>query len=176
MKRMLIAVPLLMVLGTALAGCAGAEDDGPDVATVAGTKPAPSASASVAADDEERRKQFTDCMRANGVDMDDMKVEGGGVAIRADKKETSEAMEKCRQFLPDGGEPPKMSQEDLEKLRQYAQCMRENGVPEFPDPDPDTGGVGVMVGGKNGSKKEIEAANEKCKDKMPQMGKVKEAQ
>jgi hypothetical protein len=165
MRRMLMAVPLLLVL----AGCGGAKDDGLGVATVSGTQPGPSASASVALDEEERKQQFTNCMRENGVDMDDFEAGAGArVAIRADDKKTNEAMQKCRQYLPNGGEPPKLSPEDIEKMRQFAQCMRENGVPDFPDPDPETGMLKAFAAGES-NKSQIENANEKCKDKMPQM-------
>jgi hypothetical protein len=166
---MLVAVPLLL----ALAGCGGAGDDGLGVATVSGTAPAPSASASVAQDEEERKQQFTNCMRENGVDMDDFEVGAGAkVAIRGGDKKMDAAMKKCRQYLPNGGEPPKLSPEDIEKVRQYAQCMRENGMPDFPDPDPETGMLRGLKADET-DKAAIDKANEKCQDKMPRNGKQK---
>jgi hypothetical protein len=170
MRRMLTAVPLLLL--TALAACGGGGEEGPGVATAgngasASASPDPSAPA---ADEEERKQQFTDCMRAEGVDMDDIRSEGGGVAIRADKGKTQAAMEKCRKYLPNGGEQPQLSPEDVEKMRQYAKCMRENGLPDFPDPDPETGGFGLgAMPGK--SKQDFEKADEKCKDKLPEIRK-----
>lgn len=172
MRRMLIAVPLLLLVG--LAACGRNGQEGPGVATVgnnasASASPDPSAPA---ADEEERRRQFTDCMRAEGVPMDDFKPGGGGVAIRADKGEMQGAMEKCRKYLPNGGEPPKLSPEDIDRMREYARCMRENGVPDFPDPDPENGGIAIAAGSANGkAKNEIGKADEKCRDKLPQIQK-----
>jgi hypothetical protein len=172
MRRILVAVPLLLL--AALTACSGDGEEGPGVATVgnnasASASPDPSAPA---ADEEERKRQFTDCMRAEGVEIDDFKTDGGEVAIRADKKETEAAMQKCRQYLPNGGEPPKLSSEDIEKMREYAQCMRENGAPEFPDPDPETGRVEIGSGAAGGlSKDDIRKADEKCQDKLPQIRK-----
>jgi hypothetical protein len=57
----------------------------------------------------------------------------------ASAKKMDAAMEKCRKLLPNGGEPPKASAEDLAKARDYAKCIRENGLPGFPDPDAETG-------------------------------------
>ena len=36
----------------------------------------------------------------------------------------------------------KLDAEQVERLRQVAKCMRENGVPNYPDPDPD-GGISI---------------------------------
>jgi hypothetical protein len=33
------------------------------------------------------------------------------------------------------GQPP--SAQDMANLRHFAQCMRDNGIPEWPDPKPD---------------------------------------
>lgn len=172
MRRTLIAVPLLLL--ATLAACGRNGEEGPGVATVgnnasASASPDPSAPA---VDEEERKKQFTDCMRAEGVPVDDFKADGGGVAIRADKGETRAAMEKCRKYLPNGGEPPKLSPEDIEKMREYAKCMRENGVPDFPDPDPETGGIAIAAQPADGmSKDDVQVADEKCRDKLPQLQK-----
>ena len=56
-----------------------------------------------------------------------------------DKAKVDAAMEACKKFLPNGGEPPKMDAAAAEQVRQMSKCMRENGVPNFPDPGPDGG-------------------------------------
>jgi hypothetical protein len=54
-----------------------------------------------------------------------------------DKKKFEAAQEACKQFMPDGGQVHKPTAEELEQVRQMAKCMRENGVPNFPDPQAD---------------------------------------
>jgi hypothetical protein len=60
------------------------------------------------------------------------------------------------QRTPDG--------DQVEQLVDYAQCIRENGYPAFPDPTPD-GGFKFRI--ERGLAKDFEAAAQACKDKMP---------
>lgn len=53
---------------------------------------------------------------------------------------------------------------DVEKMVKYAQCIRANGYPEFPDPAPD-GRMRLQLDAKSTGK--FEAAQAACKDKMP---------
>jgi hypothetical protein len=41
----------------------------------------------------------------------------------------------ARQQKQNAGDP-ELTAEDMTKLRQFAACMRENGFPTYPDPDP----------------------------------------
>jgi hypothetical protein len=57
---------------------------------------------------------------------------------------------------------------DQQKMREsavkFAQCMRENGVEKFPDPDPN-GGTRIEVGPASGIEpEEFEAASKKCEE------------
>ena len=172
MRRMLTAVPLLLL--AALAACGGGGEEGPGVATVgnaasASASPDPSAPA---ADEEERKRQFTQCMRDEGVEIADEGGPGQNFRAQGDKQKMHRAMEKCRKYLPNGGEQEKPSAEDLEKLREYAKCMRANGIPSFPDPDPETGNFnGEAMREAGVSKDDIPEADEKCRDKLPRGGK-----
>lgn len=53
---------------------------------------------------------------------------------------------------------------DIEKLVKYAQCIRANGYPEFPDPSPD-GRMQLKLDRTSGSR--FEAAQRACKDQLP---------
>jgi hypothetical protein len=169
---LVVAAPLL-VLG--IAGCAkNSADDG--IATVGG--PNGVAATQSALTDEEKLRQFAQCMRDNGVDMPDPQTDGGG-RIRIDRgqlgnidrEKAMAAMEKCRSLMPNGGARPQLSAEDQEKLREFAQCMRDNGVPDFPDPDPNAGGFGIMGGGPGGrldpDNPAVQKAMETCQGKLP---------
>jgi hypothetical protein len=139
-----------LLLALAAAGCGGT-DDGDDGVATAGGGPSSTASASAKPSpmtDEERQVRFAQCMRDNGVDMPDPEIDNGRVRIRApegaDPQKVQAATEKCKQYLPNGGDRPRGNAEMTEQLRKLAQCMRDNGVPEFPDPSED-GGIQVQA-------------------------------
>jgi hypothetical protein len=44
------------------------------------------------------------------------------------------ASQVCRIYLPPGGPPPTISASEQRQQLRTAQCMRANGVPNFPDP------------------------------------------
>lgn len=143
-------VILLPMLALAVGGCTRA-GGGEGIASAGRGGPAgANADANQAADDpQERARQFVACMRAEGIDLPDPEPAGpgekGGVRIEAgdessvDKQRMVAATEKCRQYLPEGRERGQLSPEQLERERAFAQCMRDNGVPDVPDPDPEGG-------------------------------------
>jgi hypothetical protein len=103
-------------------------------------------------------------MRENGVEMEDPGPDGmmrGLEVNKANEAKLTAASTKCREFLPNGGEPGKMPAEDVAKRREYAKCLRENGMPEFPDPDPETGEFSIGKD-KAGALDKMDAAAPKC--------------
>jgi hypothetical protein len=65
------------------------------------------------------------------------------------------------------------SNEDPEEaLQAFAECMREHGVEDFPDPQIDENGgieIGAPVGGEGGTdRKALDAAMEACQDLLPE--------
>ena len=64
----------------------------------------------------------------------------GGPASRAgsraegDQDEGRGGEEKCRELLPNGGEPPSRHAEQLEQMREFAKCMREQRRPNSRTP------------------------------------------
>jgi hypothetical protein len=169
----LVAVPLVVALG--LAGC-GKGGKGEGVASAVGANGAavgatPKPSASV--DMQDAMLKFAQCMRDHGVQMDDPQVDGeghfgiqiGGKGGPADKTKMDAAMQACQRYMPNGGEPPKMDPAMAEKMRKMAECMRANGVPDFPDPDPETGGI-MIQGDRNTGldpmSPTFQAAQDKC--------------
>jgi hypothetical protein len=86
---------------------------------------------------------FAKCMRANGVPNFPDSAPGGGVALPAGTNPSSPAFiaaqAKCQKILPGGGLPvpgstTHPSAQTLAKLVRIARCMRQHGVPQFPDP------------------------------------------
>lgn len=134
--RLLAIVALVSLL--AVAGC-GASTHQPTGTKAQGASPtSPTAGGSGAL-------AFARCMRANGVPDFPDPSPGGGLlfklppglnpaapAVRA-------AQAKCRKVLPNGGPPAPGAQthpsvQTVTKLLRIARCMRQHGVPQFPDP------------------------------------------
>lgn len=111
------------------------------------------------------------CMRENGLpDFEDPKLDENGemdmsLPRGVDPEVVEQANEKCREYLPNGGQPEQMTPEDLKKFQAYAKCMRENGVSKFPDPDSDGGPP--RLDGIDPESSEVKAANEQCKHHLP---------
>ena len=171
MRLRLAGALLALPLAVALAGCAGeVTDDG--IATAGDGSATPSASASGASDlsDEEMALKFAQCMREHGIDMEDPEPGSGGFGIDigpgSDKAKVDAAMEACKAYAPFGGEPPTPNPEMAERMREFAKCMRENGVPNFPDPEED----GLMrIGpdvGLDPNDPTFKAAEEKCQQEV----------
>ncbi|BEL09532.1 hypothetical protein Q0Z83_077230 [Actinoplanes sichuanensis] len=144
--RIRTIVALGVLLAATTAGCSRATgDDGGGVATVDGTAK-PSATAADSGPDRDASLKFSQCMREQGLEwFPDPKPDGRmelSLPQGVDPAAVDQAQQACRQFLPNGGEPPKLSAEEIEKNRQLAKCMRENGVPNFPDPGAD-GELGI---------------------------------
>lgn len=129
---------LLVLSALGLGACGGsAPDDG--IASGGGQSAPPAGAASAgpspAADQGERARQYVACLRAQGVQVADPEA-GKQVQLNEDRPQDKQAAQACRQYLPTavtgrGG--------DMNLLREYATCMRRNGFPDFPDPDPDRG-------------------------------------
>lgn len=171
---MTAAVLLAACLG---AGCAARAEE-PQVASAGGgaTTSAADTAEDQAVSDEDRMRKFAACMREHGVDLPDpepgapVRIGGPG----ADQDVLREAMDACRSLMPNGGEPPKLSPEDLEKARAMAACMREHGV-DVPDPDPEGGGaVRIRPGDGAGipDREALDKALEACRHLGPQLGRA----
>ncbi|MEU4163924.1 hypothetical protein [Actinoplanes sp. NPDC026670] len=140
--RIRTIVALGVLLAATTAGCSRADDDGGGVATAADATAKPSASAAAGSGpDRESSLEFSKCMRDQGLEwFPDPKPDGRmelSLPQGVDPAAVDKAQQACKQFLPNGGEPPKLSAAEIEKNRQLARCMRENGVPNFPDPAAD---------------------------------------
>jgi hypothetical protein len=129
MLRKLAATGFAML---ALAGCNGA----PGGATEAGASPTPSSNQAAAI-------VLAECMRANGFPNfpDPVKDDQGRWNFPAETAGDWLPPDACRPLVRDwksvfADEKP-LTADDMAKLREYAKCMREHGLPDFPDPDDD---------------------------------------
>ncbi|MEV0825528.1 hypothetical protein [Nonomuraea rubra] len=170
MTRTLLAAALLAAL--AAAGC-GSQQSGTGVASVTATSATPTSSptATASADPQEQGRKFAQCMREHGVPMEDPGPDGsGGLAVIAEKGadgKTKKAIEDCRHLSP-FKDRKQSTPEDIELLREFAKCMRENGV-NMPDPNPD----GTFGGGAGSIKRDdpaFQKAFEACRGSFPKRG------
>jgi hypothetical protein len=126
----LAAVPALVLLASACGGSSGETGASADSGTADGTA-------------------YSACMRANGVPKFPAPRDG---AIRArtgagtdPNTPTFKAAEKaCREFMGSGPTPAEQTEDRARNLR-YSACMRENGVPKFPDPQFSGGRATLML-------------------------------
>jgi hypothetical protein len=130
-----VLVPLVLV---SVAAC-GKPADQKSVAS-AGGRATPSPTAGLSFLDQGIR--YARCMRDNGLPgYPDPEVTGDNVRIRGIDKTTvdtavlARAQQACRSLRPlltgpDGAQKAAAA-------RYEAQCMRQHGVPDYPDPDPD---------------------------------------
>jgi hypothetical protein len=148
--------------------CGSQEDDGGDGVASMSDKDAPTSSS--AANDEpdiDQMRKYAKCMRENGVDMADPDTsgEGGGIGISVngaeEKAKVDKANEACKQFMPNGGEPPEMTAEDLDKARDLAKCLREHGI-DVKEPTMEDPGLSVGAGEGGNDPEKVNKAMEEC--------------
>jgi hypothetical protein len=108
-------------------------------------------------------------MRENGVpDFPDPDAQGrlrGAGHEQQDDPEFRAAQEACRDLAP-GGEHEKLGDPAfVEQMREFSQCMRENGLPDFPDPDAQ--GRLRGPGHEQQDSPRFRAAMDACRGKLP---------
>jgi hypothetical protein len=108
--------------------------------------------------------KFAKCMRDEGIDMPDPQKTGDGGILqkmgndkgKAPINETKmEAAEKqCEHFMDNGGgskDGPGDDSEQRDAMLAYSKCMRQNGVPKFPDPKFSGNKVQLSIKTRDGS-------------------------
>lgn len=154
--RALTWLGLVVGLLVLVAACAsGSADTSSSATTSAG---ATSASRTPSA------QAYSSCMRTHGVpDFPDPDANGRTVVTGeiADEATLESANNACASLRPSGTTSGSGSSSQLLK---FAQCMRENGVPSFPDP---TSGGAITIGGVDPNSPEFQAAMAKCQSLLP---------
>jgi hypothetical protein len=116
---------------------------------------------------------YAQCMRASGVpnfpDPDPsgrFGVEHGSNSdIDTNAPTYQAAAQNCRALLP--GADQHNSPQNVPELLKLAQCLRANGVPNFPDPGPDGFAANVQ---QFQADPQFQAALPKCQQYLPQHG------
>ena len=161
----------LLAAGLGLAACGSSQPN---------TNGSTSAKASNA--DAGKALAFSRCMRSHGVSNYPEPPSNGQIQIQVQRTPNStsvngvevngpvfqSAMQACRTYLPNGGHPT-AAQTAKAKAQALAmsRCMRSHGVPNFPDPQFQSGpggGIGVRIGGAgiNPNSPAFQAAQKAC--------------
>jgi hypothetical protein len=163
-KIVVLAVAVLAAL--AFTGCSSKSSGSEGGNQTAGAAPSGGVGGMPNASEQEQLRKFEQCLREQGVEPPEPGEPGARPSVGHEPTAKEQAaMEKCSQFLPNGGEPEKLTAQQIEQLRKYAKCMRDNGIDYFPDPS---------AGGKKDEMSEADgqrfrndpkrpAAEEKCR-------------
>lgn len=165
-RRTLRPLAALAIVGLISAGC-GATGTGSG-----------SSGANNTASNHEKAVKFAECMRTNGVSefpdpgaSGDLTLDGvvNGSKIDPNAPASKRAIAACKALEPSGFTGSKRSPEQQSAGLKFAQCIRVNGVPDFPDPTPngpliDTNRIPSLAGKDPRSDPGLHAAMQKCRD------------
>jgi hypothetical protein len=171
MRRTLRTLAVLALLALVGAGCSSGTAENGDTntgnPTSTGTKNATTHGKAV---------RFAKCMRENGVpefpDPDasgELTIDGvvNGSSLDPSTAAWKGAIGACKDLEPSGFTGHKRSDQQQKAALEFAQCIRENGVKDFPDPAPgqplvDTNRIPSAAG--EGGMSILNAAMHKCGD------------
>jgi hypothetical protein len=122
--------------------------------------------------------KFANCMRANGVrEFPDPDASGmltidgvaSGSSLDTSSAAFTQAIAACKDLQPSGFTGQKRTAQEQENALKFAQCIRDNGVKDFPDPTPDgalvdTNRIPSAAGRGGPSIPGLRQAMEKCRD------------
>jgi hypothetical protein len=160
MRRKLRPLAALAMVALIGAGCSNASSE-------TGTD---SSGANKNATNRDKAVKFAECMRDNGVkEFPDPDASGrltidgvvNGSSLDPSIPAWKGAIGACKDLQPSGFMGHKRSAEEQENALEFAQCMRDNGVEDFPDPTKD--GPLINVHGAH-SIPGFQAAMQTCRD------------
>ncbi|WP_407563092.1 hypothetical protein [Streptomyces sp. 184] len=176
------AVPAAVMLATLavastglLAGCGSGNDDSSQVASVDDEKSGGAkdgkggegSSGGSGKDDAAQAQEFVDCMRANGIEMEDPDPQTGELDLQetvgagADRKALSEGLDACRDVAPQSLQDAEEAGQNPEALEEFTGCMRDNGV-AMEDPGPE----GIDPEAMPTDDADYPSALDTCRDKL----------
>jgi hypothetical protein len=154
------------------AGCGGTRSSsGNDTAATPGTV---SSGVNSTATTRAKAVKFAECMRANGVkQFPDPDASGqltidaiaNGSSLDTNSAAFKQAIGACKDLEPPGFTGSKRSPEQQKAALTFAQCIRDNGVKDFPDPAPDAPLIDtnrIPSAARNGGMSILRAAMQKC--------------
>ena len=132
MTRTLWPLAALALLAVVVAGCGSASAGGGNHGNSTSTA-------------RDKAVKFAECMRNNGVSgFPDPNASGqltidavaNGSSIDTNRATFKQAMSACKELQPPGFTGAKVTPSQRTARLAFAQCVRDHGVPDFPDPTP----------------------------------------
>jgi len=142
-RRPLAALAMIALVGVGGAGCGS---NAPSATSTAGTASSAGTGGNENTTDRESAIKFAECMRGNGVrgfpDPDasgELTIDAiaNGSSVDTNSAAFKQAMSACKNLEPPGFTGHTRSAQEQANALKFAQCIRDNGVKDFPDPAPD---------------------------------------
>jgi hypothetical protein len=166
------ALALVAMVAVISAGCGGTGSSGETSGDTSTTAPAGHTIATA----RDKAVKFAECMRAHGVpDFPDPNASGeltidavaNGSSVDTSTAAFEQAMSGCKDLEPPGFTGGKVTPHQRTARLEFAQCIRDNGVKDFPDPADDEPLVDtrrIPSSATEGGMSILNAAMRKCGD------------
>jgi hypothetical protein len=164
------AFGIVVVVAFIAAGCGGTQSSS-GVSTAARTSSRSNSTGHTSTaghSPREKAVKFSECMRANGVsDFPDPNASGEfpSYGVSVSPAVWKKAVAACKALQPPGTLSAKLTPAQESAALEFAQCIRENGVPDFPDPvngQPLVDTTRIPSSNKPGGMTILNAAMHKC--------------
>jgi hypothetical protein len=135
--RPLAVLAVVAMVAVISAGCGGTGGSSGSGTSTAASASSAATGRSSTATPREKAVKFAECMRENGYpDFPDPKASGEfpTFGISVSPAVWTKALRACKELQPPGSFSAHQSPKQLSAALKFAQCIRENGVKDFPDP------------------------------------------
>ena len=166
--RPLAAFAMVALISVISAGCGSNAPSEPGTASNSGAASSTgSAGGSKELTAQEKAVKFAECMRANGVPhFPDPDPKGDfNFGVDVSKEVFTKAVDACKALQPPGSLSAKRTPKQQSASLRFAQCVRDHGVKDFPDPvngEPLIDTTKIPSSNKPGGMTILNAATHKC--------------
>jgi hypothetical protein len=171
--RPLVALALVVLTSLISAGCGSSAPSETGTASSAGSAGSASSASNTGTGatknvtDQDKAVKFAECIRAHGVPhFPDPDAKGDFVfGVDVSPAVWQKAVNACKDLQPPGALSGKRSPKQQSAALRFAQCVRENGVKDFPDPvngDPLIDTTHIPSSNRPGGMTILNAATQKC--------------
>jgi len=166
--RPLVALGLAALIGLISGGCGSNASSGSGASSTDGASNTGS-SAATKLTAQEKAVKFAECMRANGVPhFPDPDAKGDfNFGVDVTREVWLKAIDACKAVKPPGALSAKRTPKEQSASLRFAQCVRDHGVKDFPDPvngEPLIDTYKIPSSNKPGGMTILNAATHKCGD------------